>query len=142
MSEVSTSLLLWILTGTAAVILVGTRLRVRRENHGTSGGVVLAVHSVAGFGAVVMWALLLLLEDSVPLGDAIFGILAIALWWITGLAGILVALRWLPPSGPRDPQDRLTLVERAVGPWLTTLAHLGMVLIVVRFTWAYLDSQV
>src|SRR3954447_6003743 len=128
MTAVSTDLLLWILTAVAVLVVLGTRKRVLSENSGTSGGLVLAVHTVAGLLAAVLWTVLLFVGADVPGGDALVGIIGLALWWITGMAGVLIALRWLPAPG-HTAEDRLTWPERLRGPWLTALAHLVMIAI-------------
>ena len=68
------------------------------------------------------------------------GILALAFWWITAICGLLILVRWLPARGrhaPRAPSDTWS-----DGPGLSVLAHVGMLVGVLVFTYAYLTAAV
>ena len=66
--------------------------------------------------------------------------MALGLWWVTAGAGLLILSRWAPSKGKHAvPRDRDGWSE---GPGLSLLAHLGMVVGVVLFTWAYLVSAI
>jgi hypothetical protein len=95
---------------------------------------VLLAHTVAGTLAILVWVVYLLA------GGAIVGIVALALWWVTAIAGLLVLLRWLPARGRHAVSA--TTDTWSEGPGLSVLAHVGMVVGVLVFTGAYLTSAV
>ncbi len=68
------------------------------------------------------------------------GILALAFWWVVVVAGLLILVRWLPSGG----KHASTGVEDtwSEGPGLSILAHVGMLVGVCVFTYAYLTSAV
>ena len=76
------------------------------------------------------------LEDAASL----VGIAALVLWWIVALAGLLILLRWVPARG----KHAAAAVEDSwsEGPGLSILGHLGMVVGVIVFTYAYLVKAV
>lgn len=136
--------IVWILTALAAVVVVLTRLRLAAEEGGAGqfhvGGRLLLVHTVAGSLALLLWVVFLVADKGTPAGGAVTGIVALALWWVVAGAGLLVLLRWLPARG-----RHATTVSHdswSEGPGLSILAHVGMVVGVLVFTWAYLDSVV
>ncbi len=140
----STEVVIYILTALAGVVVVLTRLRLRRDEGGAGqfrvSSPLLNVHTVAGALALVLWVLFLAFpEDTVP-GDPVVGIVALALWWIVAAAGLLVLLRWLPSRGKHS----VAAAEDtwSDGPGLSVLAHVGMVVGVLVFTWGYLTSAV
>ena len=63
------------------------------------------------------------------------GIVALALWWVTAIAGVLILLRWLPTHGKHSSSSRDD--SWSEGPGLSVLAHVGMVVGVLVFTWYY-----
>lgn len=138
-----TDVVVYVLTALAGVVVVLTRLRVRADGgagqHRVSSPV-LAVHTVAGGLAVVVWVVFLAFpEDSAP-GHPVVGIVALALWWVVALDGLLVLLRWLPTRGRHAVEASAATWSN--GPGLSVLAHLGMVVAVLVFTWVYLTSAV
>jgi hypothetical protein len=140
----STEVIVYILTALAAVVVVLTRLRLAREEGGAgrfqiSRGILLG-HTVAGSLALVVWVAYLVAPEDSALGGDVVGILAIGLWWVVALLGLLILLRWLPSKG-RHATDAAedTWSE---GPGLSILAHVGMVVGVLVFTFAYLTSAV
>ena len=68
------------------------------------------------------------------------GLLAIAAWWITAICGLLILARWLPAKGRHVPEASGD--SWSDGPGLSLLAHLGMVVGVLVFTYAYLTAAV
>ena len=136
----------WVLTALAALVVVLTRLRLRRS--ATGGGRTdiargpVAVHSGAGAAALVAWVTLLAAGDTLAEDAAtLLGLVALVLWWVVVGAGLLLLTRWLPSRGahasPEAARD-----SWVAGPWLSLLAHLGMLGGVVVFTYAYLVSAV
>ncbi len=121
----------WALTGVAALSIVLTRVRVGRAS--SSGGQhvgsgVLNLHTVFGVLAVVGWVVYLVGSDD------LVGVVALAFWWLTALAGLLLLLRWLPSRGRHaQPSGGRTWT----GPALSVLAHLGLLACVLVFTWFY-----
>ena len=135
MPRVSTTVIVWILTALAAVVVVLTRARFSGEGESGQyrvGRKVLLVHTVAGALAVLVWVAYLLL------GGDVVGIVALALWWVTAVAGLLVLMRWLPARGRHAVSA--THDTWSEGPGLSVLAHVGMVVGVLVFTWAYLTN--
>lgn len=119
----------WLLTGLALLVVVLTRLRLR---HQRAAGVVSVppsvgwAHTLAGLVAAGLWVAMLLTEDDV------YGWPAIAAWWVTALAGLVILLRWLPSKG-RHGNDP-TAAGWGEGPGLSILAHVGMLVGVVVLT--------
>ena len=140
----STEVLIYILTALAGVVVVLTRLRLGRGEGGAGrariSGLLLGVHTVAGALALLGWlAFLVFPEDSVP-GDPVVGILALALWWVVAIAGLMILLRWLPTRGRHAVAARRD--SWSDGPGLSVFAHVGMVVGVLVFTWGYLNAVV
>jgi hypothetical protein len=141
---VSTQLIVYVLTALAAVVVVLTRQRLGRGTGGAGrahvGHALVSVHTAAGVLALVVWVAFLVADESSPLGSSTAGILALALWWVVTVAGLLILVRWLPSHG-RHAQDA-TRDSWSEGPGLSILAHVGMLVGVCVFTWAYLTSAV
>ena len=140
----SLPVVVYILTALAVVVVVLTRLRLRQESGGAGavhvGEGFLNLHTVAGSAAVVVWLLYLVADDETPAGSEVVGIVALALWWITVVAGLLILLRWLPSSGKHASEG--TEDTWSEGPGLSVLAHVGMLVGVCVFTYAYLTAKV
>lgn len=123
------------LTALAGVVVLLTRIRLGASSHRPAGRMdfsksVLTVHTVAGVAALLLWVPALVLA-SVPL--ALLGLVA---WWVVTLAGLLLLARWLPASG-KHAGDAVA-DEWTEGPWLSMLAHLGMLFGASFFTWMVL----
>lgn len=141
----SVSVVVYVLTFLGAVVVALTRLRLgRAEESGARrvdvGPTWLLAHTVLGSLALVVWLVFLVgPEDSLP-GDPLVGIVALGLWWATAIAGLMILVRWLPSKGRHAvevPED-----SWSSGPGLSLLAHLGMVVGVAVFTWAYWTAAV
>lgn len=139
----SSTVVVWIGVALAALIIVLTRLRLKGDGGAGRLRVSQALvtwHSVAGVISLVLWTTFLVGPDDSFAGGALMGILALAAWWATALCGLLILMRWLPARGRH--------VSRAVtdswsdGPGLSILAHVGMLILVLFFTWAYLTAAV
>jgi len=134
----------YVLTALAAVVVVLTRLRLGRGSGGAGrlhmGSGLVNVHTVAGVLALVSWVIFLVASDDSFLGSASFGIISLAFWWITVIAGLLILVRWRRPRGRHASQGAAD--SWSDGPGLSILAHVGMLVGVCVFTWAYLTSAV
>jgi hypothetical protein len=124
----------YVLTGLAAVVVVLTRLRLAKDTaagrHQVGLGIV-NVHTFFGVLALVGWVVYLVGKND------LVGVVALAFWWLTAIAGLLILLRWLPSRGKHATgvQDD-TWSE---GPGLSVLAHVGMFVGVLVFTWFYVS---
>jgi hypothetical protein len=124
----------YVLTALAAVVVVLTRLRLAKDTaagrHQVGLGI-LNVHTFCGALAVIGWVVYLVGKND------LVGVVALAFWWLTALAGLLILLRWLPSHGKHATgvQDD-TWSE---GPGLSVLAHVGMFVGVLVFTWFYVS---
>jgi hypothetical protein len=140
----STEILVYILTPLAAVVVVLTRLRLARGDSVAGRARIserlLLVHTVAGSIALVLWVAFLAWPEDSFLGGAVAGIVALGFFWVTAIAGMLILMRWLPTRG-RHAGDRAA-DSWGKGPGLSILAHVGMLLGVIVFTFAYLTSAV
>jgi hypothetical protein len=139
---VSTELIVYVLTALAAVVVVLTRLRLARGGAGrlNMGQGLVNLHTVAGSIAVVTWVAFLVAPEDMFLGTSTFGIVSLAFWWVTVVAGLLILLRWRRPKGRHASAGAED--SWSDGPGLSILAHVGMLVGVCVFTWAYLTSAV
>lgn len=133
----------WILTALAAVAVVLTRLRLSGE--GAAGRFSISrrlplAHFVSGVLALVLWVGVLVSPEDTVVGGPVVGIAAIACWWVTAICGLLILARWLPAKGRHVPEAAGD--GWSDGPGLSLLAHLGMVVGVLVFTYAYLTAAV
>jgi len=136
-------IVVWILTALAAVVIVLTRLRLRGAS--AAGRLSISrrlplVHFVSGVVALVLWLGVLVAPDDTLVNGPAVGILAIAFWWVTAICGLLILTRWLPTRGRHAPAAAGD--SWSDGPGLSLLAHLGMALGVLVFTYAYLTAAV
>lgn len=139
----SLPLVVWMLTALAAVAIVLTRLRL--DGDGPAGRSVISrrlplTHFAAGMLALVLWVAVLVAPEDSFIGGPLVGILAIACWWATAICGLLILARWLPSRGRHVPAASGD--SWSDGPGLSLLAHLGMVVGVLVFTYAYLTAAV
>ncbi len=135
----SIEVIVFILTALAAVVVVLTRLRLGREGGGAGrvevGKGLVNLHTGAGVPALLCWVLYLVAEEDTPLGGPAVGIVALACWWVTVVAGLLILVRWAPSRGRHATQGRAD--SWSEGPGLSVLAHVGMLVGVCVFTYAY-----
>ena len=140
----STDLIVYLLTALAAVVIVLTRLRLGHEEGGAGrfqvGHALVNLHTSAGVLALVTWLLFLIADDSSPLGSPTVGIVALFFWWVVVFAGLLILVRWLPSHGRHAQTAKEDTWSE--GPGLSILAHVGMLVGVIVFTYAYLTSAV
>ncbi|PKH37204.1 hypothetical protein SAMN05192575_101133 [Nocardioides alpinus] len=136
-------IVVYILTALAAVAIILTRLRLSGDDAAGRFSIsrrLPVVHFVAGILALVLWLGVLVAPEDTLVGGPLVGILAIALWWITAVCGLLILARWLPAKGRHAPEA--TGDSWSKGPGLSLLAHLGMSVGVLVFTYAYLTAAV
>lgn len=135
--------IVYVLTALAAVVVVLTRLRLgTQEGAGrvNVGSGLLTVHTVAGALALLTWVVYLVAPEDTAAGGPVVGILALALWWVVTGAGLLILVRWLPSRGRHATVARQD--SWSEGPGLSILAHVGMLVGVLVFSYAYATSLV
>jgi hypothetical protein len=134
----------YVLTALATVVIVLTRLRLGRGTTGAGrthvGAALVRVHTVVGVLALLIWVAFLVADSESALGSSTAGIIALALWWVVALIGLMILVRWLPSRGRHAASA--TEDRWSSGPALSVLAHGGMLVGVCVFTYAYLNSQV
>lgn len=152
-----TPVIVYVLTALAAVVIVLTRLRLgqdrlvvrARQRLGQDtggagrahvGGFLVNLHTAAGVLALLTWLVFLVAGPDTALGSSAAGIVALALWWVVAVTGLLILVRWLPTRGKHASSG--TEDKWSEGPGLSVLAHVGMLVGVCVFTWAYLNSYV
>jgi hypothetical protein len=141
---VSLEVVVYVLTALAAVVVVLTRLRLREEGGGAGchdiGTGLLNVHTLFGVLALGTWLVFLVAPGDSAAGGALIGVIALGLWWVTVLAGLLLLVRWLPSRGRHASGG----VEDSwsEGPGLSILAHVGLLVGVLVFSYAYLTAAV
>lgn len=141
----STEVIVWVLTALAAVVVLLTRLRLSREEGAAGrievGTTLLGVHTTCGTLALLFWLAFLLAGERVSEGtSSILGIVALGFWWLVVVAGLLILVRWLPSRGKHAADGREDTWSE--GPGLSVLAHVGMLVGVVVFTYAYVVAAV
>ncbi|MFC6694875.1 hypothetical protein [Nocardioides daphniae] len=139
----SPEIIVWVLSFLGAVVVVLTRVRLGKElDDGTKpvSRTILTVHTSVGLVAVVVWTLFLVFPPSSTLGGDLVGVAGLGLWWVTVFAGLGLLLRWLPSRGRHT--SSLSEDEWAEGPGLSLLAHAGLLLGVLVFTWAFATGTV
>ena len=121
-----------LLTALAALVVVLTRVRMVKDKAAgrtAVSGLVVNVHTLGGLAAIGLWVAMFATEQDT------LGLVALPLWWVTVVAGLLILVRWLPARGRHSSGP----VEDAWGdgPGLSILAHVGMLVGAVIFS-AYL----
>ena len=140
----SIEVIVYILTALAAVVVVLTRLRLGKQEGGAGrvnvGPGLLNLHTIVGVLALVVWVTYLFAAEDTPLGGELTGIIGLALWWFATMLGLLILVRWLPSRGRHA--TSATEDSWSDGPGLSILAHVGMLVGVLVFTYAYAESLV
>lgn len=130
--------LAWMLTGLAAVVVLITRTRLHatEAQSGVSDvpdGIVNA-HTLAGVLAIGMWVWTLVGAPDWA------GWVALLAWWTVTAVGLTILARWLPSGGSHATGAKDDTL--AQGPGLSILGHIGMLLGVIFFTWAFFADKV
>ncbi|WP_235737923.1 hypothetical protein [Nocardioides alcanivorans] len=137
-------LIVYILTALALVVVVLTRVRLRGDAPAAgrlqTSSLLLNVHTIAGLAAVASWTAFLITGIGDDNGDSQIGILALGLFWLTTVAGIMILFRWMPARGKHS--QAAVGDSWSTGPGLSVLAHVGMLVGTVLFTWAYMFSKI
>lgn len=139
----STDVIVYVLTGLALVVVVLTRLRMGKGQGAGRvyvGTLLLNLHTSAGLLAIISWMLFLVSGEDSSLGSPLAGIISLAFWWIVTVCGLLMLVRWLPSRGRHSSEGFQD--SWSEGPGLSVLAHVGMLVGVCIFTFAYLTSAV
>lgn len=140
----SIEVIVYILTALAAVVVVLTRLRLGKQEGGAGrvsvGAGLLNLHTGAGVLALLVWVAYLIAEENTALGGELAGIIGVALWWVVTIAGLLILVRWIPSRGRHATSGQND--SWSEGPGLSILAHVGMLVGVLVFTYAYAASLV
>ena len=139
----STDVIVYVLTGLALVVIVLTRLRMGRGQGAGRvyvGNLLLNMHTGGGLIAIITWVLFLVSPEDSALGDPLVGIISLAFWWVVTICGLLMLVRWLPSRGRHASEGFQD--SWSEGPGLSVLAHVGMLVGVCIFTFAYLTSAV
>jgi uncharacterized membrane protein YuzA (DUF378 family) len=135
--------IVYVLTGLSAVVVVLTRMRMR---HGQGAGRfhvgqrLLDLHTASGALAFVVWLVFLVAPEDSPAGTSTVGIVGLGLYWIVTVAGLLILVRWLPSHGKHASDGSHD--SWSDGPGLSVLGHVGMLVGVLVFTYAYLTAKV
>lgn len=140
----SLAALVYLLTPLPGVVVILTRLRLAKSTSGrlAISPLVLNLHTVFGLLAGVTWVGFLLSGiGSDDGGNAIVGVVALAMLWVMAVTGLLILARWIRPRGKRAAQDTGG-DSWSRGPGLSLLAHGSVLLMVLIFTWAYLVTAV
>jgi hypothetical protein len=124
--------IVYVLTFLSAVVVVLTRVRLSQAQaagqHQVGMGTVNA-HTGCGVVGLLLWVAFLVT------GHSLVGIVGLFFYWLTALLGLLILLRWLPSRG-RHASDT-TDDSWSEGPGLSVLAHVGMLVGVMVFTWYF-----
>lgn len=135
----SLALIVYILTLLSVVVVVLTRLRLRKERAAGQVQVntgILNVHTFCGVLAIIFWTVFLVGQHmGSSLGSDFIGLVGLAFYWVAALAGIALLARWLPSSG-RHAQAS-TDDDWSEGPGLSVVAHVGLLIGVIIFTYAF-----
>ena len=130
----SPELIVYVLTFLSAVVVVLTRVRLSQQEaagqHQVGMGTV-NLHTGFGVVGVLAWVFFLLTGHDMSL----VGVVALFFYWLTALVGMMILLRWMPSRG-RHASDS-TDDSWSEGPGLSILAHVGMLVGVLVFTWFY-----
>jgi hypothetical protein len=140
---VSLPVIIYVLTALAAVVVVLTRLRMRGGQGAGRfhvGNRLLDVHTVAGVLALIVWTVFLVAPEDSPAGTSTVGIVGLGLFWIVTITGLLILVRWMPSHGKHASEGSQD--KWSEGPGLSVLAHVGMLVGVIVFTFAYLTNAV
>lgn len=140
----SLPVIVYVLTALAGLVVVLTRVRLGGDRAAPgrlqiSRGL-LNTHTIAGLAALMTWIAFLVTGLGDEKGNAIIGVAALALFWITTVAGLMILVRWIPSRGKHA--AAAVNDDWSEGPALSILAHVGMLVGVCVFTWAYLTAAV
>ncbi len=126
--------IVYVLTFLSAVVVVLTRVRLSQARaagqHQVGMGTVNA-HTAFGVVALVLWVFFMVTGHD----SSWVGIVALFFYWLTALVGLLILMRWVPSRGKHA--SGTTDDRWSEGPGLSVLAHVGMLVGVLVFTWYF-----
>lgn len=126
--------IVYVLTFLSAVVVVLTRVRLSQAQaagqHQVGMGTVNA-HTACGVVGLLLWVTFLVTGHS----HSLVGIVGLFFYWLTALLGLLILLRWVPSRGKHASDT--TDDSWSEGPGLSVLAHVGMLVGVMVFTWYF-----
>ena len=126
--------IVYVLTFLSAVVVVLTRVRLTQARaagqHQVGLGTVNA-HTAFGSLALVLWVFFLVTGHD----NSWFGVVALFFYWLTAILGLLILMRWVPSRGKHA--SGTTDDSWSEGPGLSVLAHVGMLVGVLVFTWYF-----
>jgi multisubunit Na+/H+ antiporter MnhG subunit len=93
------------------------------------------LHSAFGVVGLLLWVFFLVTGHD----SALAGVVALFFYWLTALVGLMILLRWLPARGRHA--SATTDDSWSDGPGLSVLAHVGMLVGVIVFTWFYATAS-
>src|SRR4051794_5272773 len=110
----------WMLTALAGVVVLITRSRLR-ATEAQSGvtdipSTIINAHTIIGIATLAVWIWWL------TGGPHLAGYIAVGLWWLLTLIGLLILGRWLPSHGNHSNPSTDDTLSR--GPGLSILGHL------------------
>jgi uncharacterized membrane protein len=126
--------IVYVLTFLSAVVVVLTRVRLSQARaagqHQVGMGTV-NLHSAFGVVGLLLWVFFLVTGHD----SSLAGVVALFFYWLTALVGLMILLRWMPARGRHA--SATTDDSWSDGPGLSVLAHVGMLVGVIVFTWFY-----
>lgn len=140
----SIRLIAYVLLALGALVVVLTRVRLRKERAAGAHQVPAAIvntHTVFGLLGLGAWLAYLLTDDKSKIGidRELLGIGALSLLWIVSVCGLLILMRWLPSRGRHA--SAAAEDSWSEGPGLSVLAHVGMFLAICFDTVVYMLDQ-
>jgi phosphatidylserine synthase len=126
--------IVYVLTFLSAVVVALTRVRLsqaRAAGHAQVGMGTVNAHTGFGVPALVLWVIFLVTGHD----NSLIGVLGLFFYWLTTVVGLLILSRWKPSRG-RHASDS-TDDNWSEGPGLSILAHVGMLVGVLVFTWFF-----
>lgn len=130
--------IVYVLTALSAVVVVLTRLRfsqARAAGQHQVGMATVNAHAAFGALALVLWVFFLATGHR----QSLVGVVGLFFYWLTALVGLLILLRWLPSRGRHASAGADD--SWSEGPGLSVLAHVGMLVGVLVFTWFYATQR-
>ena len=126
--------IVYVLTFLSAVVVVLTRIRLsqsRAAGHSQVGMRTVNAHTACGVVALVLWVYFLATGHE----SSWVGVIALFFYWLTALIGLLILMRWFPSRGRHSSGS--VDDSWSEGPGLSVLAHVGMLVGVLVFTWYF-----
>lgn len=140
----SLPLIVYILTALAGLVVILTRVRLGGDR-AVAGRLqisraLLNTHTFSGLTALMIWTVFLVTGLGEGDGESLIGVVGLAFFWVTTIAGLMILVRWIPSRGKHAAAP--VEDEWSEGPGLSILAHVGMLVGVCVFSWAYLSGAV